>query len=197
MDKLDFEDDEDLSKFDVYCSEVYNEMFTDSQTWAGSHKGPQGVKTLMFEAELKRKYREWTLCLLQKLVLGKEMRQLRKMGAQGEHDKSTAFLMRFSAGRPAALTKSKSKCRQCKPNPSSEGFPSLDNIVEKPEEHEAEKKWLLSVRPKGEARTFEEGKENFLVRMMVDFLLKENETAVQQLRSLKCACTAGGQSYPL
>ena len=113
------------------------------------------------------------------------------MGAQGEYDESTAFLMRFSAGRPAALTRSKSKCSQGKPNPSREGLPPLDNIMEKPEEHEAENKWLLKVCPKGEARTFEEGKENFLVRMMVDFLLKENETAVHQLRCLKCASTAG------
>ena len=72
LDKLDFEDDEDLSKFDMYCSEVYKEMFTDSQTWSESHKGQQGVSTLMFEAELKRRYREWTLCLLQKLVQAKK-----------------------------------------------------------------------------------------------------------------------------
>ncbi len=121
LDKLDFENDGDLSKFDVYCSEVHKEMFTDSQNWAGSQKGTLEERTLMFEAKLKSVYREWTLCLLQKVVLGKEQRQLRNMGVQGLHDSSSAFLMRFNAGYPEALTKMKSKCSRVKLNQHDQG----------------------------------------------------------------------------
>ncbi len=191
LDKLDFENDRDLSKFDVYCREVYKVMLTASQNWAGSQKGTQRLRTLMFEAELKSKYREWTFCLLQKVVLGKERRQLENKDVKGEHDISPAFLMRFSAGHPEALTKSESECSQVKHITTGEVFPPLENIMGQPDEFEAEREWLLSACPKGKARTFDKGKETFLVRMIVNFLLKENDTAVQQLRSWKCACTAG------
>ena len=51
---------------------------------------------------------------------------------------------------------------------------------------EAEREWLLDMCPKDKVNTYDEGKETFLVRLIIRFLPKENDAAVKKLRSLVC-----------
>jgi hypothetical protein len=194
IDQLDFEDDSDLDKFEEYGRKVYETMSIDSFKWAESLVGSLKEKAWSFQKDLNNKYREWTFCLLYKMVYDNARRKKGKNVGEGVLDPSQAFFVRLNAGHPEAARTGEEKERLLMPNSSGNKFPMLLREMEnKQEEFEAEREWILDMCPKGDESTYENGKETFLVRMMVDFLLKENDTAVQELlvRSLKRAHTAG------
>ncbi len=68
IDQIDFEDDSDLDKFEKYGCKVYEMMSIDSFKWAESLVGSLKEKAWSFQRDLNNKYREWTFCLLHKMV---------------------------------------------------------------------------------------------------------------------------------
>jgi hypothetical protein len=95
-----------------------------------------------------------------------------------------AFFLRFGAGQPEALTGREEQYRLGMPNSSGEAFPPLVNMEDKLDELEAEREWLLDMRPKDKVSTYEEGKETFLVRTIIRYLPKEYDAAIKEVRSL-------------
>jgi hypothetical protein len=109
LDELDFEDDRDLDKLEEYGRKVYEAMSVDSLKWAGSLVGSLKEKTWLFQKELKNKYREWTFCLIHKMVFDNARRKKGKNVNEGVHDASKAFFVRFNAGHPKATITGRSE----------------------------------------------------------------------------------------
>ena len=184
LDKLDLDDDLDFFRFEEYCNWVYEAVLIDSPKWADSIVGTAKFRTMKFQIEMKGKFRERMFCFIERIVFGEARRQLQKKGAKGMHEMRHNFFVRFGAGQPEALTEREEKYRLGMPNSSGEAFPPLVNMEDKLDELEAEREWLLDMCPKDKVSSYEEGKETFLVRLIIRFLPKEYDAAVKEVRSL-------------
>jgi hypothetical protein len=184
LDKLDLEDELEVFNFEEYCNLVYEAILIDSPKWAESLVGTTKFKTLEFQGEMKSKFRERMFCFIERIIFGEAPRQLQKKGAKDMHVMRHTFFVLFGAGQPEALKEREEKYRLGMPNSSGEAFPPLVNMEDKLDELEAERGWLLDMCPKDKVSTYDEGKETFLVRLIIRFLPKEYDAAVKEVRSL-------------
>ncbi len=76
-------------------------------------------------------------------------------------------------------------------NTSESKFPMQMVVETKDEASKNEREWILDMCPKDDSRTYRDGKELFLVRLMANFLLQENEAADRELHSLELVRSGG------
>jgi hypothetical protein len=184
LEQLDLENEFDEFKFEEYCNVVYEVILLESPKWADSLLGTAKFKTVKFQCELQRRFRERLFCFVEKIVYGEARRQLQKMGVAGMAVMRRAFFIRFGAGQPEVLKAREESNRLGMPNSSGEAFPPLCNIEDKLDELEAEREWLIDKCPKDKLDTYEEGKETTLVRIVIRLLPKEYDAAVKSVRDL-------------
>ena len=187
------ESDQDLDKFEEYGRKVYETMSSDSYRWAESLKGSLKEKASMFQKDLSNKHREWTFCLLHKMVYDRARRDKTESVGEGGRDLREAFFVRVNGERAGAAI----SCEMIKgvlmQNMSESTFPMQRVVETKGEASKTEREWILDMCPKKDSRTYRDGKELFLVRLMVNYLLQENEAADRELQSLGLMRSGGGE----
>ena len=125
IDRLDFEDDVDLDKFEEYSHKVYEAMTSDSFKRAESSVGTLKEKARSFQKDLNNKYREWTFCLLHKMVYDKARRENKPNIGESVLDTSQAFFVKVSAVHPEAEARGERMERLPSLNSSRNKFPML------------------------------------------------------------------------
>jgi hypothetical protein len=94
------------------------------------------------------------------------------------------FFERFGAGQPEALVERVRKYLLLMPDSSGIAFPHRVNMVDKLNQLEEERNYLLRMCPKEKQKDYEEGKESTLVRNILHHLPAEYDDAVQNVRTL-------------
>ena len=159
LEDLDMEDELDEFKFEEYCNAVYEVLLLESPKWADSLVAAAKFKTVKFQCELRRRFRERLFCFVEKIVFGEARRQLQKRGTDGMPVLRRAFFVRFGAGQPEVLKAREERYRMGMPNSSGEAFHPLCNMEDKLDELEAEREWLIDMCPKDKLDAYEEGKD--------------------------------------
>jgi hypothetical protein len=125
------------------------------------------------------------------MVYDRARRDKTESVGEGVLDLSQAFFVRVNAERAGAAISGEMMKRVLMQNTSESTFP-LQRVMENKEDaSKAEREWILDMCPKGDSSTYEGGKELFLVRLMVNYLLQENEAADRELHSLELAHSEG------
>ena len=95
----------------------------------------------------------------------------------GRLDLREAFFARVNGERAGAAISCEMKEGVLMQNMSESKLP-MERVVERRDEaSKKEREWILDMCPKDNSRTYRGGKELFLVRLMANFLLQENEAA--------------------
>ena len=106
-------------------------------------------------------------------------------------DLSQASFVRVDEERAGATVSGVTVKRVLMQNTSESTFLVQKKMQQIEDASKAEREWLLNMCPKGGGSTYGDGKELFTVRLMVNFLLQENEAAVRELHSLELVHSEG------
>ena len=191
LEQLDLENEQDLDKFEAYGRIVYETMSEDSFRWADSSKGSLKDKASSYEQDLRNKHREWTFCLVHKMVYDRARRDKTENVGESLLDLSQASCVRVDEVRAGATVSGVTVKRVLMQNTSDSTFIVQKKMQQMEDASKAEREWLLNMCPKGGGSTYGDGKELFAVRLMVNFLLQENEAAVRELHSLELVHSEG------
>jgi hypothetical protein len=102
LEQLDLENEQDLDKFEAYGRIVYETMSEDSFRWADSSKGSLKDKASSYEKDLRNKHREWTFCLVHKMVYDRARRDKTENVGESLLDLSQASFVRVDEERAGA-----------------------------------------------------------------------------------------------
>ena len=94
------------------------------------------------------------------------------------------FFERFGSGQPDALLERVRRYLLLMPDSNGVAFPHRVNMVDKLNQLEEERTYLLRMCPKEKHKDYEEGKESTLVRNILHHLPVEYDDAVQNVRTL-------------
>ena len=181
LEKLDLENERDLDKFEEYGRRVYEEMSNDSFVRAESLKGSLKEKASLFQKDLNNRHREWTFCLMHKMVYDRARRDKTESVGESLLDLSQAFLVRVNEERAGATVSGVTVKRVMTQSTSDSTFLMRKAMQRMEDASKAEREWILNMCPKeSSSSTYEEGKELFLVRLMANYLLQVNEAAVRE-----------------
>ncbi len=133
LEQLDLTNEFDEFKFEEYCNAVYEVILLESPKWADSMLGAAKFKTVKFQCELQRRFRERLFCFVEQIVYGEARRQLQKMGVAGMAVMRRAFFIRFGAGQPEVLKareeRYRMECRIPRVKPSLPSATSKINLM--------------------------------------------------------------------
>ncbi len=134
--------------------------------------------------ENRQRQYEKLFCFLETLTEGEAERQLHVQGVEKTKEIRKHFFERFGSGQPIVLQERVRKYMLGMPDSSGVAFPPRVNMVDKLDQLEEERNYLLRMCPKEKHKDYEEGKESTLVRNILNFLPAEYDDAVQNVRNL-------------
>jgi hypothetical protein len=137
-----------------------------------------------WQIENRQRQYEKLFCFLETLCEGEAERQLHVQGVEKTKGIRKHFFERFGSGQPVVLQERVRKYMLGMPDSNGVAFPPRINMVDKLDQLEEERNYLLRMCPKEKHKDYEEGKESTLVRNILNFLPAEYDDAVQNVRNL-------------
>ena len=134
--------------------------------------------------EFRQRCRERIFCHLEEICSGEAARQLRRLGVRGMDNMRDYIFRRFGAGQPEVLQERVRLYLLGIPDPNGQAFPPRVNMEIKLDELEEEREYLLKMCPAEMRDTYEDGKEETLVRMLVRLLPAEYDQSVKAVKDL-------------
>ena len=123
-------------------------------------------------------------CYLETICEGEAERQLHVEGVEKTKGLRKHFFERFGSGQPDALLERVQRYLLLMPDSNGVAFTPRVNMVEKLNQLEEERNYLLRMCPKEKHKEYEEGKEATLVRNILHHLPAEYDDAVSGVRTL-------------
>jgi hypothetical protein len=134
--------------------------------------------------EFRQRCRERIFCHLEEICSGEAARQLRRLGVRCMDNMRDYIFRRFGAGHPEVLQERVRLYLLGIPDPNGQAFPPRVNMEIKLDELEEEREYLLKMCPAEMRDTYEDGKEETLVRMLVRLLPAEYDQSVKAVKDL-------------
>jgi hypothetical protein len=106
------------------------------------------------------------------------------MGEEKTKEIRKHFFERFGSGQPDVLVERVRKYMLAMPDSNGVAFPHRVNMVDKLNQLEEERNYLLRMCPKEKHKDYDEGKESTLVRNSLHHLPAEYDDAVHHVRNL-------------
>ena len=184
INNLDLSEDLDNFVFEEHCEFVYDVLSHESAKHADTLYSSAKFWTLKWQLENRQRQYEKMFCYLETITTGEAERQLHVLGVEKSKEIRKHFFERFGSGQPDALTERVRKYLLLMPDSNGIAFPHRVNMVEKLNQLEEERNYLLRMCPKEKHKDYEEGKESTLVRNILHHLPVEYDDAVQQVRTL-------------
>ena len=184
LDYLDLTEDEDMFNFEMHCARVYDVLAIKSPKEADHLYASDRFWSKKWQLEFRQRCRERIFCHLEEACSGEAARQLRKLGVRMMESMREYMFRRFGAGQPEVLQERVRLYLLGMPDPNGSPFPPRVNMEIKLDELEEEREYLLKMCPPDMRDTYEDGKEETLVRLLVRLLPAEYDQAVKAVKDL-------------
>ena len=181
---LDLTDDLDAYGFETYCEWMFDILSLESPRYAAELWKSDRFWTKKWQLEQRQRQREKLFCYLEKLTSGEAKRQLVKRGVGHMPTMRKYFFDRFGAGQPEVLAERTKFYLLGMPGKDGEVFPPRCNMENKLDKLETEREFLVEMCPKDKRDTYEEGKEHTLVRIILQNVPAEYDSAVKTVRDM-------------
>lgn len=181
---LDLSDDLDYFVFEEHCEFVYDVLGHESAKHADTLYSSAKFWTKKWQLENRQRQYEKMFCYLETICEGEAERQLHVEGVDKTKGLRKHFFESFGSGQPDALLERVQRYLLLMPDSNGVAFPPRVNMVEKLNQLEEERNYLLRMCPKEKHKEYEEGKEATLVRNILHHLPAEYDDAVSGVRTL-------------
>ena len=184
LDYLDLTEDDDNFTFEMSCARVYEVLAIKSPKEADHLYASDRFWEKKWQLEFRQRCRERIFCYLEEACSGEAVRQLRKLGVRMMESMREYMFRRFGAGQPEVFQERVRLYLLGMPDPSGSPFPPTVNMEIKLDELEEEREYLLKMCPADMRDTYEDGKEETLVRLLERLLPAEYDQAVKAVKDL-------------
>jgi hypothetical protein len=181
---LNLEDDLEKAAFDDHCDTVYDMLIHETPKYASDMAKDGRFKTIRWHQDHRQRQREKLFCYLEEITDGEVKRQLKKRGVHQMNTMRSYFFNRFGHGSPDVLMERQRTFLLGMPNSSGEVFPLRVNMEEKLNSLEEEREFLLDMCPVDKRQDYVPGKITTLVRLILENLPAEYDSAVKSVRDL-------------
>jgi hypothetical protein len=181
---LDLADDEDNFSFELQCAKVYDVLCRKSVKNADHLHAKSEFWTKKYQVEFRQSCREEVFCHLEELCTGEACRQLRKQGVRKMAAMRDFFFRRFGAGQPELIQERVRLYLMGMPDHNGAAFPPRCDMEVKLDTLETEREYLIEMCPKDKRDAYQEGKEEQLIRIILNHLPAEYDAVVKSVRDL-------------
>jgi hypothetical protein len=181
---LDLADNEDNFSFELQCAKVYDVLCRKSVKNADHLHAKFEFWTKKYQVEFRQSCREEVFCYLEELCTGEAGRQLRKQGVRKMVAMRDFFFRRFGAGQPELIQERVRLYLLGMPDHCGTAFPPRCNTEMKLDSLETEREYLIEMCPKDKRDAYQDGKEETLIRIILNHLPAEYDAAVKSVRDL-------------
>ena len=184
IDKLDLNDEGDNFTFEMHISTVYEVVCLKSPKEADHLYQSVRFWSKKWQLEFRQRCWERIFCHLEEVCSGEAARQLRKLGVKKMKSMRDFMFRRFGAGQPEVLQERVRLYLLGMPDNHGVAFPSRVDIETKLDKLEEEREYLLDMCPAELRDTYEDGKEETLIRLLLRHLPAEYDAAVKTVKDL-------------
>ena len=184
IENLLLDDEEDNFTFEMHCATVYEVLALKSPKEADHLYQSERFWSKKWQLEFRQRCRERIFCHLEEVVSGEAARQLRKSGVKKMKTMRDFMFRRFGAGQPEVLQERVRKYLLGIPDTNGVAFPPRVDIEAKLDALEEEREYLLEMCPVELRDTYEDGKEETLIRLLLRQLPAEYDGAVKAVKDL-------------
>ena len=184
IDNLDLKEDEDLFTFEMHAATVYEVLALKSPKEADHLYQSDRFWTKKWQLKYRQRCWERIFCHLEEACSGEAARQLRKLGVKKMKSMRDFMFRRFGAGQPEVLQERVRLYLLGMPDPNGVAFPPRVDIEAKLDALEEEREYLLEMCPKELRDTYDDGKEETLIRLLIRHLPAEYDGAVKAVKDL-------------
>ena len=181
---LNLAEDDDNFSFEMHCATVYEVLALKSPKEADHLYQSDQFWTKKWQLEFRQRNRERVCCHLEEVVSGEAARQLRKLGVKKMKTMRDFMFRRFGAGQPEVLQERVRLYLLGMPDAHGVAFPSRVDIEAKLDTLEEEREYLLDMCPSELRATYDDGKEETLIRLLLRHLPAEYDVAVKTVKDL-------------
>jgi hypothetical protein len=140
--------------------------------------------TKKWQLEFRQRCWERVFCHLEESCSGEAARQLRKLGVKKMKTMRDFMFRRFGAGQPEVLQERVRLYLLGMPDSNGAAFPPRVDIEAKLDALEEEREYLLEMCPSELRDTYDDGKEETLIRLLIRHLPAEYDGAVKAVKDL-------------
>ena len=140
--------------------------------------------TKKWQLEFRQRCWERIFCHLEEVVSGEAARQLRRLGVKKTKTMRDFMFRRFGAEQPEILQERVRLYLLGLPDSHGVAFPPRVDIEAKLDMLEEEREYLLEMCPSELRDTYEDGKEETLIRLLLRHLPAEYDMAVKTVKDL-------------
>jgi hypothetical protein len=181
---LDLDEDFDYYQFTEHCEFVYDMLCLDSVKNVDSLYSTPKFWSVKWQLENRQRQYEKLFYFLETICDGEAERQLQAQGVEKTMGMKKHFFERFGSGQPQVLQERVRKYLLGMPDKHGVAFSSRVNMPDKLDQLEEERNYLLRMCPKDKHKDYDEGKETTLVRLILNTLPAEYDSAVHHVRNL-------------
>ncbi len=184
IDNLDLNEDENLFTFEMHAATVYEVLALKSPKEADHLYQSGRFWTKKWQLEFRQRCWERIFCHLEEICSGETARQLRKLGVKKMKSMRDFMLRRFGAGQPEVLQERVRLYLLEMPDSHGVAFSPRVDIEAKLDTLEEEREYLLEMCPSELRDTYEDGREETLIRILLRHLPAEYDAAVKTVKDL-------------
>ena len=184
IDNLDLNDEEDNFTFEMHAATVYDVLALKSPKEADHLYNSARFWSKKWQLEFRQRCWERIFCHLEEVCSGETARQLRKLGVKKTKSMRDFMFRRFGAGQPEVLQERVRLYLLGMPDSHGVAFPPRVDIEVKLDTLEEEREYLLDMCPSELRDTYEDGKEETLIRLLIRHLPAEYDQAVKSVKDL-------------
>ena len=184
IDNLDLNEEQDNFDFDMHATTVYEVIALKSPKGADHLFKSDRFWTIKWHLEYRQRCWERLFCHLEEVVSGEAARQLRRLGVKKTKSMRDFMFRRFGAGQPEVLQERVRLYLLGMPDSHGVAFPTRVNIETKLDTLEEEREYLLDMCPSELRLSYEDGKEETLIRILLRHLPAEYDAAVKTVKDL-------------
>ena len=184
IDNLNLDDEEDNFDFEMHATMVFEVIALKSPKEADHLFKSDRFWTKKWHLEFRQRSWERIFCHLEEVTSGEAARQLRRMGVKKTKSIRDFMFRRFGAGQPEILQERVRLYLLGMPDSHGVAFPPRVNIETKLDTLEEEREYLLEMCPVELRDSYDDGKEETLVRLLLRLLPAEYDMAVKNVKDL-------------
>ena len=184
--KLDISDDAsvDYYKFMEHCELVYEVISRGDNKHAEILYDGDRFWTVKWQIGQRNRFGEKLFVYLEKVLMGEASRQLRSVGVDRVGGIREHLFERFGGGHCVELRRREARYYLGMPKSvGAPAFPDRVNMVDKLDQLETEREWFIKVCPADQLDTFEPAQESRLVRIILELIPIEYDTAVEEAKT--------------
>jgi hypothetical protein len=178
----------------MHCATVYEVLALKSPKEADHLYQSDRFWTKKWQLEFRQRNWKRDFCHLEEMVSEEAARQLRKSEVKKMKTMRDFMFRRFGAGQPEVVQKRVRLYLLGMPDTHGVAFPSRVDIEAKLDTLEEEREYLLVMCPSELRDTYDDGKEETLIRLLLRHLPAEYDVAVKTVKDLARLrkCSEGG-----